>query len=388
MPPNPSSRVCGWTNEALPLQRNTWSHILSRKIKASFLLCIAVLVLASCGGIHTQSGSAQIVVTACPQPNQCVGVSSSNDASGFATTSDDGATWSIRTLPNNFPVTLRACPTLLHCIGTSASSPSAVMNSTPGMDTINFVVTFDGGATWTTSSLSDIEQAGSVSCGDSLHCIAIVEPSVSSTQTLFSTDDGGRSWQPASSPKGTLQGPTLSCPSLSRCYLLTGNYGRPTAPLVRAWVSSNLGRTWISDGELPDQDLPDGMDCPSPTTCFAYGSIPGKLTPQKSIGEAYVTKDAGTTWIHSTLPAHITDVQGAYCTKRATCWAFAATASNGVILSSTDAGETWSVQAMSASVEGVILSAATCWSPGSCLLTTGDQSEAFPLNLLHATRVP
>jgi photosystem II stability/assembly factor-like uncharacterized protein len=367
------------------------SGVTGRWLSASAFLLLA-LMLASCGtGIHTQSGETGIVVTACPQPSHCLGVSGvslSSSATGFAATSDDGATWSIRPLPNNLPVALLACPTLSHCIGTSPSSATAAISSTPGQDTVNIVVTFDGGATWTTPSPTDLEGVGPVSCADSMRCVAVLEPSLSRLGELFSTSDGGRSWRLASSPTRTPQDGPFGCPSVSRCYLLTGGYGEPSEPLVRAWVSSNLGRTWIADGVLPHQDWAEGLDCPSPSHCVTYGSTPPEVGIQANSGEAYETVDGGSTWIHSTIPAHVTDIQSMYCTKKGTCWAFALTAGNGVILSSTDAGAHWSVQATTASVEGVALSPSTCWSPGSCLLTTGDQQRTFAMNLQDAERVP
>jgi photosystem II stability/assembly factor-like uncharacterized protein len=367
--------------------------VTRRWLLASTILLLA-LILVSCGtGTHTQSGSDGIGVAACPQPNQCLGVSgfslsSSASTVGFATTTDDGATWSIRSLPDNLPVTLLACPTLSHCIATSPSSAVAARTSTPGQNTINIVVTFDGGATWTTAGPTDIQQVETVSCADSMHCIAVLEPSPSGLQELFSTSDGGSSWKLALSPTRLLGHAHLTCPSVSKCYLLTGGYGEPSAPLVHVWVSSSLGKAWTPDGELPDQDFAVGLDCPSPSHCVAYGSIPGKVGPQTSIGEAYETVDGGSTWIHSSIPADVTDVQSVYCTKSGTCWGFATTTDDGLILSSTDAGAHWSVQATTMSVEGVVLSPSTCWSPGSCLLTTGDHQQTFALSLQDAKLVP
>jgi len=127
------------------------------------------------------------------------------------------------------------------------------------------------------------------------------------------------------------------------------------------------------------------LDCPSPSTCVAYGSIPSKVGPETSIAEAYKTVNGGTTWIHSTIPAQVTDIQSMYCTNSGSCWAFGSTAGNDFILTSTDAGDHWSVQATTMSVEGVTLSPATCWSPGSCLLTTGDQQHTFALTFRMRT---
>jgi hypothetical protein len=218
-----------------------------------------------------------------------------------------------------------------------------------------------------------------------MHCVVTTTTTPVQRGEMLSTSNGGKTWHLASFPSRLLLGTDLTCPSVSRCYLLTGNYSEPNKPLVHAWVSSNLGKTWTAESELPDPDFAEGLDCPSPSTCVAYGSIPSKVGPETSIAEAYKTVNGGTTWIHSTIPAQVTDIQSMYCTNSGSCWAFGSTAGNDFILTSTDAGDHWSVQATTMSVEGVTLSPATCWSPGSCLLTTGDQQHTFALTFRMRT---
>ena len=176
-----------------------------------------------------------------------------------------------------------ACPSATTCVMYGA------YNAQAGAGFNGFLVTTDGGATWTPHFTS--LDRGNWRPTVSRRCSARPRPHASSpspiwaegprTVSFIKSTDGGQTWQPAASismsaAQGNLEWDAtggLTCPTATTCYFDTFTTGGG----VYVDTTTDAGATWSAPSQLQTGTFPEGMSCTSATTCYLafYNSTVG-----------------------------------------------------------------------------------------------------------------
>jgi photosystem II stability/assembly factor-like uncharacterized protein len=145
--------------------------------------------------------------------------------------------------------------------------------------------------------------------------------------------------QPA--PSGTSELGALSCATDQRCWAV-GIAGPNTAPSVVATVidaTTNGGRTWkaqrVVGGSTPQLS---GVSCPAATECMAVGSNGASLPGS---GVVITTSDAGATWSPAASPQNALVVSSVTCASPTDCTAIVSDGTSTWSAHSPDFGQSW-----------------------------------------------
>src|SRR5581483_4668095 len=274
------------------------------------------------------------------------------------TTTDGGATWTLRTSnagSGNYLHGMSCVPLSTTCTavgrgGTivsttdlaswtkATSGTTNMLNDVTCLSTSfcvavgqNGTVDVFNGTTWTaTTGNGGPGMLASVACTDTVHCYATGKQGIT-----IATSNGGLTWtiQAGGGTTQTMNG--ISCPTTSLCYAAGGG-----GVILK---TSDGGQTWLPQTSGITTAL-NGIACTSSTACTAVGAG----------GVARTTSD-GTTWAAGTTGT-TNALNGVSCS--ASCIAVGAA---GTILSSGDGGSTWAAQTSGTTQA---LNAVTC--PSSC----------------------
>jgi hypothetical protein len=145
--------------------------------------------------------------------------------------------------------------------------------------------------------------------------------------------------QPA--PSGTSDLGALSCATARRCWAV-GVAGPNPAPASGATVidaTSNGGLTWkaqqVTGGSTPELS---GVSCPTTTECMAVGSNGASLPGS---GVVITTSDAGATWSPAVTPENALVVSSVTCASPIDCTAIVSNGTSTWSAHSADFGQTW-----------------------------------------------
>ncbi len=171
------------------------------------------------------------------------------------------------------------------------------------------VATTDGGAVWTLETIpTSVGFLSDISCGDVHHCAAAGQ----SGQTgggpgvVIVTDDGGATWTIQPIPNGTTEVDTVACGTDLHCVAVAASGG----PL-EALVSSTPGLPWVTGGTLPSAaTTATALDCTADSDCWATVDA---TAGAQSIGSVVRTTDGGTTWTPLQTPAGVGELNGISC---------------------------------------------------------------------------
>ncbi|EQD47516.1 BNR repeat-containing glycosyl hydrolase, partial [mine drainage metagenome] len=169
------------------------------------------------------------------------------------------------------------------------------------------MTTVNGGGSWSFYYTPVVAgELHSVSCPSVTVCFAVGTfggNSFGQGGVILSTTDGGSSWNlvySASSSSGIDSFYGVSCPSLSTCFAV-GYSGLNSTSLIVA--TTNGGSTW-NNQTVPDNQSGfgpwlDSISCPTTTTCFAASeSSAGPL----SNGLILTTSNGGSSWTYQSAP--------------------------------------------------------------------------------------
>lgn len=240
---------------------------------------------------------AGVLAIACGSPLQCVVTGAGPSFAGapgapVVASTTDGSTWSSDPLPTGTPqMSSVACPSVDVChavgwedqdIGTvwvtlgttdggaswttevervvnggvdQISCPSVTTCYAMGGNEDAVETTTDGGATWTSGPVLNVEGYGGPSCPTPTECMA------SSTQGLFVTTDSGSDWTPAAT--GTGFG-SLACPDTVQC--------AGVSDLGSLEVTDDFGNTWSPQTTPPGAANLVSVTCTSTASCIAFGA--------------------------------------------------------------------------------------------------------------------
>ncbi|MHB8491680.1 MAG: site-2 protease family protein [Solirubrobacteraceae bacterium] len=326
---------------------------------------------------------------ACPQAGACAvlisarGVSGQDETLKLARTTDGGAHWSVLGLPageaRNLSGAGISCTRRWQCVVTTGAAQTVldtpegsnwIASHVPGSDFDGAPVcpaasqcygvsedrikhSSDGGATWTSSPALP----GTAGVEEPLNGIGCLSASVCAAYgtdghgaLVDVTTDGGRTWVRRGSDSRLQSVLAMSCPDARTCYALAyapaRPGARPSSPSVPLVLSSDgLGGPWTVLDVLPNRSWALSINCADRVHCLIVGAIAGDRTnaePTPPPLVATVTGNAGRTWVQRAIPYSGTPSYGTLsCADTRRC-AFAAQAPSGPMLISTlDAGQTW-----------------------------------------------
>lgn len=293
----------------------------------------------------------------CPSSSQCLAASASSAV--VEQSGDGGHTFTPTSLPNSSTITTSvSCPTPLVCLagglapasgltGVPAISASVLAggNATAGgtggspLPTTGFGVpadpvdgtgtpillgTVDGGGTWSPQVMpSQVSQVVDVVCTSQSNCAVVVDL-VDGSSAVLVTGNGGQTWS-SSGPLSTGFAPAvhqgLAC--RHRSCVLVGTDNSVTPATAYTFSSDDGGQTWSSGAALVGMAAATAVQCPVSHVCIAIGQAPAPAGTDAAYGPGVVltSDDAGTTWSTATgngLPA--ANLYTLACTTKSQCW--------------------------------------------------------------------
>jgi len=284
----------------------------------------------------------------------------------IVTTTDGGATWTLRTSNSgsgNYLASVSCLPGTTTCtaVGRGGSIvtttdlvtwtkvTSGTTNMLNGVTCLstgfcvasgqNGTIDVFNGSAWTaTTGNGGAGFLASVTCPSAGTCFAAGKQGVT-----IATTNGGASWTQQAGGGTTQQMNGVSCTDASTC-VAVGNAGT----ILR---TSNGGQTWLAQTSGTTSAL-NGVSCWSGTACTAVGAA----------GTIRTTAD-GSTW--NTVTSGTTNaLNGVSCASGSRCVADGAA---GTIVTSSDGGNTWaaSTSGVTATLSAVACPSATCYAAGA-----------------------
>ena len=251
-------------------------------------------------------------------------------------TTDGGASWSDASDLLPLPIEMVhsiACPDPITCyVAARAGARGSVAGASPGDGDLR-VITIRGDRV-RQARLADDGYDPSIDCVSRTQCLLV------DWKHSFVTADAGRTWtetQPAD-----IYGGTLSCaPGTTTCWnAIPGTFNGSG----RVRRTTNLGATWGPSTDI-GQLQPEGLSCPSATTCFAVG---GHYEGGTSTAVVATTTD-GTTWTTTTVSGGATRLDSVACPTTLSCRLIGHGGPRTYAVITDDGGATWRTRVVPAS---------------------------------------
>jgi hypothetical protein len=190
------------------------------------------------------------------------------------------------------------CPTSLTCYVTGDSTVSSSGPVVLG----TLYVSNDGALSWSVLPLpAGVDFTTPLTCSSADDCAA---GATDKGQPVFvSTVDGGHSFtiNPLPSADGRLY--SLSCPSTGFCAGLAGTSADANLnPIDATFLSTTDGGLTFSDSSLPAGDSMEALDCRTATNCVAVGTSDQLGISDWSSGVVASTSNSGASWTSGALP--------------------------------------------------------------------------------------
>ncbi len=286
----------------------------------------------------------------CPSPLTCMiggeDFETGNLGVTMFSTNDGGSTWTHQAIPGaSLGSSLLSCSSVTQCVATM-SQPG------PGGrgEQDEAIVTSDGGVHWVDVPFPGTFRPYALQCMQGGRCVAVGQSptnfivlggdSIHGSGTALFSDDGGISWQQGQIPTAdTLT--SLSCADSLHCMAveatdtLAGNPKLVSGPFIDSFISTrDGGKTWTATpGNEPEQWILGVISCPTALQCTAAGALhppgatPSTFTQTKLEGFVLATDNGGQTWNSVELPQFnrtpITTVTSLSCPESKTCFALA-----------------------------------------------------------------
>ncbi len=330
----------------------------------------------------TGPGGADATAVSCATATDCVAVGmTSNFVGGAATTADGGLTWTpLHEVGYPFVSDLRGvfCSSATTCVAVGGGSSYAA---------VAVVATLSGG-TWQWSKPVSISAAtnpategldmNAVNCVTASACLAVGEDETARQPVMSYTNDGGRTWSPATAlPDDGVTGTSeysrfnaLDCPSLTSCVLVGNDAkggGMATVATLydNAWTVALQAHAIAGVGANTGQLL--GISCPTSTSCVAIGNDAAGHSVL-ALGSLFLNS-----WGWSNESDITTDATGVgrltaiRCEAGVDCVAVGQDTKGLISTTSSDTGATWTAETpIASSSPGSSVSAVTCVSPSDC----------------------
>jgi hypothetical protein len=297
------------------------------------VLAVGALVLASCGtpapkkvsvvhlsGTPALSFATPLTSVACTRNDVCVAIGSSSTGSGPTSVVEFATPHG-----NWFNVALPSSTSILLTAVSCTGSQCLLAGSSPGSDVL-----------WLFDSHT--------------HALSILTP-----------------------PPGGIGASAVTCNQVACGLIDTGANGVP-----RFLTSTDTGTSWsaVEPLHFARGDAISDFTCASPTAC-ALGLV--TLSHEFSL---YVTTDAGSTWQYQAVPSSWTTMTSLSCTAQK-CDALASTASDSLLVRSTNFTQTWKTITLADSA-----SAASCTQLTVCVVVGQRTGEAWLSTMQRSTASP
>ncbi len=329
------------------------------------LVCFAVgdgatggIVLKSTDGGTTwtaqvlPSGITSLHAVACFSDSDCTAVGTAlGGFAGIVETTDGGTTWSTEPVPSGVGTSYSvSCPSLTECFAVGGD---------------DILATTDGGTSWTLAYTAAPSSSGllwSISCPSTSDCVAVGH--VDYQGLTLSTADGGSTWTSLLGPYQVQGLNGVSCSSTSECTSV-GN------GVILA--TSDAGTTWVRQPGPAGVNRLNDIACPSSSECVAVGGPDDSLDVGGG-GTVLASTDGGTVWQGESLPPGVGTLFGIACPSISVCYAVGDNEDDtSFILATTDGGATWTSEVVPAGV--IALNSIACPSTSACMAAGDDLSD-------------
>ena len=301
----------------------------------STTVCVTDGLLSTDGGATwtatPSTGLQGYTQISCGAVHSCVavGVTGPYNTPALGYSTDEGATWTLSTVPAG-----------LNALGdvscTSASDCMATAGTNTGLGLI--LITTDGGATWSLTPEQSPQYGVYLSCSSPTDCIAAERASSGTTVVMFATTNAWATWTAVTMPASVVSVSGISCASTSDCTVIASNADASQGYLQRPLMAAGLGPRVPSPTEA---NPVAGISCVA-GTCVAVGSIPNTNGNYPLVLLRRPTLMSP--WIEGSQPAGVIGLDGyigfngVSCVDARTCVAVG----GSLIESTKDGGFTWS----------------------------------------------
>ena len=222
------------------------------------------------------------------------------------------------------------------------------------------LVTVNGGTKWTVEDLpgpGNFSPTG-IACPSILECFVVGISNSPAAAAIVATTDGGTSWVDESLPRDVLGLSDIACPTTSECTAVGTNGGWDVIIATR-----NGGSSWTTQTSQikpgPASGL-GGVACPSTLDCTAVGGT----NESPSNGVVLSTTNGGTTWTSRTVSTGaLTNVA---CLNSMDCYVagWATQAGGAAVLVTQDGGRNWTSRVVPTTIAD--LTSIACTSDSGC----------------------
>jgi Tfp pilus assembly protein PilV len=321
------------------------------------------------------TGLTRLLGISCPTTSMCEGVGTGTGGTGIAFgVSIASGTWTIaaQTLPAGVNISQLSS---VWC--TSATSCYAVGYGVTGGTRSGVMLSYNGSA-WSKVTTSGVELIGSIACPTATTCVLTTNnttaPVPSPVLYAFNTSTSVFSTVTLSPAPTTLSQVTCGTTTANLC-VLTGTVGTNAA----AWVSNNSGSTWTAVTGIPAGASTLGTPvCTTISSCLVNDNTPSSTSGQILVLTG-TPSAAPTSWAATaaTEPAGVQSLSDLAC-QSTTCLSVGQVSGSpgqGVLLTSTNSGSTWSSTSLPGTATPTFLTGVGClptWCAASGEATTSD----------------
>jgi photosystem II stability/assembly factor-like uncharacterized protein len=263
---------------------------------------------------------------ACSSASDCAVVGQQSEVTGSAPeaayTTDGGTTWSPGSLPSP-PSALNS----VSCAGSDCTAVGSTISQYAAK--VSIVGTTDGGVTWHDDTVPTDFYPESVACLSAGACDALGYGQTG--MELAVTADDGSTWTMHAIPNVTPTTITLACSGARRCLVVS--QGTSDGELL-AEATTDGGSTWTAQTMPslgPDLATVYSASCPSSSRCVVAAEDNG-------VGALVSTKNAGTTWSETFSGLAVGALDTVACAPGGDrCWS----SYGGYLFDTTDGGRSW-----------------------------------------------
>jgi photosystem II stability/assembly factor-like uncharacterized protein len=279
----------------------------------------------------------------------------------FLVSTDGGASWTLVATSLGDSFDQLSCPAPGDCYAsTFILALSGTMPALPEL-----AHTTDSGRTWSIVAIPSGFVPAHLSCRTALDCLVLgIQRTSEGTTRVLVTTDGGKTWSGSALPGSPLSEAAV-CVSATSCYATAGGSGP-----YELFHSMSGGASWQLLWRFPADVQLVSVACPTGTECLVGGSIGAAGSERAYLS---ITRNGGASWGAIRVPSPW-PVEALSCPSLSHCVALVGINESGGALVSDDGGSSWQAATLP-STAGVAQQALTCPSPQVCVAGGSSASQ-------------